>query len=921
MAFPNDPLDVRTEIQVAGAWTDVTADTYTRDPITIERGTADEASTSEPSKCTLTLNNRSGKYSPRNPLSPYYGLIGRNTPVRVSVPGTEAYLSLDGTTASYARTPDIAALDITGDIDIRVEATADWYAIRSQSLIGKWISATNQRSYLLRIENGVLIFNWSATGAATLFASQPMPALPRRAALRATLDVDNGAGGYTVTLYWAASMNGPWTVIGGPLSGTPATSIYAGTAPLEVAPIAATGVSPARGRIHRAEVRSGIGGTVVASPDIRALPPGATGFTDSAGRGWTLAGSASISNRQYRFTGEISSWPPRWDVSGADVWVPIEAAGVTRKMGQGKKPFDSTLRRRIPSDPNLLAYWPMEDGSEATAAASPMTGVRPLNTTGLEFGADDSLGGSSALPKLQALASLAGTVPRSTRTGWQVEFVYYLSALPPVQTEIMRVKVAGSVMATAVVYASVSGIRVEARDADDAVIQFVLFTNPSAVAAFAGAWNRLAIYTADAGSGQINLLARWRDISSNIYYYAYTQFAAAMGAVTGVSASWGSATEGMALGHLSVFDVPAASALPTAPPGSLVFSGADDGFNGESALARLARLSTEEATTVDLSWTSGDTSYPSELLGPQRPATLLALLDAIADADGGIMYENRDRLGLTYRDRSSLYNQPTTIALSYTAKGEVPPPLEPVEDDQRVRNDVTITREGGSSGRSVVTDGPLSVQPPPAGVGLYDESVTLNLFSDGQAGQIAAWRTHLGTWDEARYPVITMWLHAAPHLTARVLAMDIGDRLTISNPPAWLPPGLIDQHIRGYTETLGLYEWTLTTNCTPAGPWQVGVVEDPVLGRADTDGSKLAAPASATDTTLSVATTVGAPWVTSPDEFPFEVRLGGEVVNVRSINGTSSPQMFYVDRARNGVAKSHQAGTDVRLATPTIVAL
>lgn len=1089
MAFPITPLDVRTEIQVNSAWVDVTADTYTRDPITIERGTADEASTGEPSKCSLTLNNRSGKYSPRNPLSPYYGLIGRNTRMRVSVPGTESYLSLDGATTSYARTPDVSALDIVGDLDLRVEATADWTARTSQSLIGKWISATNQRSYLLRLENGLLTLNWSVAGTATLFASQPLPALSRRAALRATLDVDNGAGGYTVAMYWASSMDGPWTMIGSPLIGASITSIFAGTAPLEVAPVAATGVVPIDGRVHRAEVRSGIGGTVVATPDVRALTPGASGFTDSAGRVWTLGGAAAISNRQYRFTGEISSWPPRWDVSGNDVWVPIEAAGPTRKLGQGKKALESTLRRRVPSDPDLIAYWPMEDGSEANTASSPLAGVRSLTLSGVEFAADDSLSGSNPLPKLSTLASLRGTVPLSTQAGWQVEFVFYLPTLPVVQSEIMRVAVAGSVMTTAIVYASTAGIRIEARDADDTVLNSFISVDPSAVADFWGKWNRLAIFTADNGAGTVRLYAGWRNIAADSRWNATTTYTGTQGAVTGVSASWGAATEGMALGHLAVFDIPAASASLSAFPGSIIFNGADDGFNGETAIDRLARLDTEEAANIQVRTVDGDTTVSSARMGPQRPDTLLALLEEAADADGGILYEDRDRLGLIYRDRSSLYNQPTAIALDYTAKGEVAPPLEPVEDDQHIRNDSTVQRDGGSSGHSIVKDGPLSVQPPPLGVGLYDESITLSLYTDDQAPQIAYWRTHLGTWDEARYPVITMWLHAAPHLIPPVLAMDIGDRLTIAHPPPWLPPGLIDQHIRGYTEVLGQFEWSLTLNCAPAGPWTVGVVEDPALGRVDTDASQLAAPATSSATTMSVTTPTGPLWVTAapnqvadpgfesgigtwvctrgasigvtswernivhsgrgasrltrvhptdtgtlnmsdatggakpaaagqtwvgsawifsagaaanlmrtniiwkdgagvetatapngtstkagdgwifvthsaiapagtvsvrlsvegrsawtvgewwvaddvrlaridtlvgPDmaaEFPFEVTVGGEVINVHGISGTTNPQTFYVDRSANGIVKAQSMGTDVTLAQPTIVAL
>ncbi|MFE7791321.1 hypothetical protein [Streptomyces sp. NPDC057460] len=923
MAFPTTPLDVRTELQIGSTWTDVTSDTYTRSPITIDRGSADEATTPDPSKCSLVLNNRSGKYSPRNPLSPYYGLIGRNTPVRVSVPGPESYLTLDGATTSYARTPDVAALDIVGDLDLRVEATADWTAPVSQSLIGKWISTTNQRSYLLRLEPGLLTLNWSVAGSASLFASQPLPALPRRAALRATLDVNNGAGGYTVAMYWAPSMDGPWTMIGSPLIGAAVTSVFAGSAPLEVAPIAATGVVPLDGRVHRAEVRSGIGGTVVASPDVRALTPGLSGFTDSAGRVWTLAGAAAISNRQYRFTGEVSSWPSRWDVSGKDVWVPIEAAGLSRRLGQGQKGLESTLRRRIPSATGLLAYWPMEEGQGATQAFSPIWGTKPLQLTGADWAADDSLGGSSALPTVQNPSSLKARVRSAGTVGWQVELVYKLGALPAAQTELLRVQVNGAAMRTAVIYASTAGIKIEARDDDDAVILSTTYNDPAALAAFVGTWNRLAIYTGDAGGGRTMLQATWRDVTTNVRFYVSVNPITAQGTVAGVTGNWGSAASGMGIGHLAVFSTPG-TGVAGSPPATTIFEGADDGFAGETALDRMRRLATEEAAQVRLSAADGDTTRSTELMGAQRPGPLLSLLEEAADTDGGILYENRDRLALIYRDRSSLYNQPVALALDYTAKGEVPPPLEPTEDDQKLRNDVTVTRSGGSAARVVQDTGPLSVAAPPNGVGIYDEALTLSLATDDQPEQIAAWRMHLGTWDEARYPTIAVWLHAAPHLIPAVLAMDIGDRLTIAHPPAWLPPGLIDQHMRGYSEVLGQFEWFITMNCAPAGPWSVGVLEDPLLSRADTAGTVLNGSMTSSTSVCNVNTTVGPRWVDSatyPAEFPFDIRVDGEVMRVTSCTGTAASQSFNVTRGINGITKAHASGTDVRLATPTIAAL
>ncbi|MFJ9885927.1 hypothetical protein ACIQRW_08700 [Streptomyces sp. NPDC091287] len=903
------PLDRRTEFQIGGTWTNVTSDVRESEPITIERGTKNEAGKGGPSKCTLKLNNRHGKFSPRNPLSPYYGLIGRNTPIRVSVKGPESYLQLEGNTSSYARTPDTGALDITGDIDVRVEATADWWAVPVQTLLGKWVSVGNQRSYMLRIENGSVNLSWGTDGTVWYFASQLLPALPKRAALRATLDVDNGAGGYTARFYWADSMGGPWVQIGDPLSSTPTMSIHAGTAPLEVAPVAATGWTPVGGRVHRAEVRSGINGTLVADFDARAQPEGTTGWTDSAGRTWTVGPDAQVSDRQFRFHGEISAWPSRWDVSGADVWVPIEAAGIRRRLGQGQKALASTLRRRIPAFAPL-AYWPCEDEDGATQAYSPIDGVGPLTVTGFRFGQDSTLAGSSALPAVEGGGRMVGVVPppSGTATQWSVHMVYAVDSPPATDGVFLSWRSTGTVRRWRIVQRQgVASIQGYDAAGDLLVDQAVAIGDD----VFTG-WQRFYFRVSQSG-GTVTWRLDWYNIGGPAGGFGST-YSGTSGRVTQIETQFSTSITGLKVGHIAVMPVAVTAA----------YTSADHGFSGESAIARMRRLANEESAQINLTWIDGDTTADTERLGAQRPDTLMHLVQEAADTDGGILYEPADRLGLVYRDRATLYNQPVRLALDYTEPGEVPPPLEPTPDDQRLRNDVTVTRRGGSSGRAVAETGPLSIEPPPDGAGLYDEAVTLSLATDDQPARIAQWRCHLGTWDEDRYPTITVWVHAAPHLVDEVLGMDIGDRLQIGNPPPWLPPGVIDQHMLGYTERLGLYEWPITMNCAPAGPWQVGVVEDPVLGRADTDGTELAAGVTATDTGLPVTVTAGPRWVTAAPNVigdpGFESGAGawacsrgasiGAVAWERDIvrSGTGAARITRVHLTDTGTLNMQQAG-------------
>lgn len=63
-------------------WVDITTDV--RGPIRITRGRTTDGGRADRGRCTLRLANETGNYSPRNPSGAWYGLIGRNTPLRVS---------------------------------------------------------------------------------------------------------------------------------------------------------------------------------------------------------------------------------------------------------------------------------------------------------------------------------------------------------------------------------------------------------------------------------------------------------------------------------------------------------------------------------------------------------------------------------------------------------------------------------------------------------------------------------------------------------------------------------------------------------------------------------------------------------------------------------------------------------------------
>jgi hypothetical protein len=166
--------------------------------------------------------------------------------------------------------------------------------------------------------------------------------------------------------------------------------------------------------------------------------------------------------------------------------------------------------------------------------------------------------------------------------------------------------------------------------------------------------------------------------------------------------------------------------------------------------------------------------------------------------------------------------------------------------------------------------------------------------------------------------------HSKHSLVLAAARLDVGDRATISNPPDWLPPRMIDQLALGFVETISNFEWTIGINCEPASAFAIGVVEgddELTVARADSDTSTLTQAYSATATSLSVITLGRVLWTTTPSDFPFDVNINGVRITVTNITGASNPQTFTVTRSVDGFDIELPAGASVSLWNPTYVGL
>lgn len=928
-AFPVSSLDVRTELLLGGVWTDVSKSTYQRAGFQIGRGHADETSTVQPSVAALQVNNRGGQFSPRNPMGAFYGVLGRNTPCRISLPDSTSYLRMEDDAVSYASCPDRPSLDVTGDIDVRIDVRPSNYA--RTTLVAKAELLTGQESWNFFVDaSGLLHFVWSADGtSADSFAVISTVAIPLgRIALRATLSVATG----TVTFYTAPTISGTWTQLGVAASGTSgaATSIYNLASPIQIG-YAPGGTAVAfQGKVYAFQLYSGIGGTLVASPNFVVQPPGTAPFADAQGNVWSVNGTAQISNRRYRHHGEVPAWPQRWDETGNDVYVPITPSGLLRRYTQGTPPQYSALFRAFGTLTGAaapVAYWPCEDGVDAQFIASGLPAGAPMQFSGTpSFAANSDFVCSQPIPVLNG-SSWTGSVEGAS--SWASNTCRFLMEVPSGGDAnlgvIARMYTSGTVGRLDLVYNAGGDMTLTGYTGLGAQ----LFT--SGPFSFGGSINGQLVWVTfeieTSGTGLAWSVNTYTVLATHSEIATGTLASSTLGAVSSVVINPGGALVGTAIGHVDIQAQPNSLGIPSVT--------AINANLGETAATRFARLCAEQGVPCRIYGLPAD-SIP---MGYQDVNDFVSLLQECEDADRGLIYEPRQALALGYRTRASLYNQTPIIAATYTA-AHLSPPIEPTDDDQTAMNDVTVTRAfatagtstdstTGSSAREYLPTGAMSTQSPPNGIGEYASQLSLNLATDPSATQLAGWILNVGTVDAPRYPTLTFDLTRSELATLfnQILDADIGDLLTVAATPTWLPPDGISQILRGMSETLNTYTLTETFAGAPAAPYTVGVY-DTGGSHYDTDGATIYGNPSATTTTIQVAT--GNPhsplWTTNAADFPFDIAVSlggtsGERMTVTNITGTTSPQTFTVTRSVNGVIRGWPNGADVRLFQPAIYSL
>lgn len=782
--------------------------------IEITGGRDDEAATVEAGSFAATMENRDGNLSPRNILGQWYGQLHRGTPLR---------LTYDRTTDTFGRTVSAGGWGTNDDGFTWIPRSdrTTYYSVDGTR--GVLTLPTNFDSYVLLDQAGSLDVEvvWSTT----------LPVLPTGAnfvsgsMLRREDDstflkvqIELTPAGAVNVLARRHLSTGDTTLIGSTASGV---TYSAGQKVWAKARADGPYIMIKTWTGNRSDEPS----TWTASSTDNVIEGGGAGLyhwriNSNAGTYTAYIDDIEIVNLLW--SGTVPEWPVRWpNKSGKDSTLPINAAGILRKIGQGARNLKSPLRNLLGNLSYTAQYIPGEDAAGATVAASAVSGAPPATVVDVGFAADDTLPGSGATMVLNTygVSKISGKIPpKNTTDGYAAMMLAKLETLPVTNVPVYEFRATGT-HTRVVVLMSPTGFILRSYDRDGNLVvntTALYVVDPTQWVAFQMETN--------VSGGTVNVALSWHQVGETVFYgindnYSGTATRLDYFTVIGASAN-------MAVAHLWMGD----NDLPFV---ATTFSKVSNGYIGEPAADRIARLCRENSVPVLA--LSGD----SEPMGRQKVAKLLDLLRECEAADMGILYERG--AALAYVPRVRRYNMPVAMSLSWPGLFDEPP--EPADNDQRLRNSWTVKRTDGSS--VTVTDQDSVDQS-----GLWEDETEINIESDDRLFDFAAWLTSLGTSDELRWPRITINLLKHPELIGPWLSCRIGSRIQISDPPSQIAGEVIDLLIEGFSQTINNYEWIVELSCAPARPWEIGVYDDTTY-RYDVD-SYIEADLAADDTTVAV---------------------------------------------------------------------
>jgi hypothetical protein len=522
----------------------------------------------------------------------------------------------------------------------------------------------------------------------------------------------------------------------------------------------------------------------------------------------------------YHFWGEVGSgWPTEW-TSGApstgDAWVPIVAYGRSARINADTGALPDPLYTAV-ADADPYFYWAMTDPAGAQVAEARQAAgfdyipaLQAYSNRPPTFAGTSGPPGSSSTPDFTNQGGLTAQLTSYISGSFQVICWFKLDSgdstdfglMVPWQIDLNQPTTQSPTAIDIIMYAGLSSFFTPG--IDRVTFNLAMYenypptnagrsTNLNLVVTGAYAkqdvWHELRVVFEQTSASVItaSLYLNGALLGSD----ATTTGTWTMGSPTRVvvnpsttTGAYASSATGIGLASLAHFVIDSSTT-------DLGTYAAGYGYAGEHAGRRIERI----ADQLDVAFVSDGDLDLTATMGPQSVGTSAsAIFEEAATADGGLLADDREALGLRYVTRQELYNQTAALALDYTATAEVMPSLSSDESASRVANSVTASSAAGSvtveqdTGLRSVAE-PSAVSP---GVGRYPATISPNVDSLTQLGDAAAWAVRIGAADVPRFTSIKVNLFAMAKagkaaLAAAAAAVTIGRVVTIANTPIWIP--------------------------------------------------------------------------------------------------------------------------------------
>lgn len=592
-----------------------------------------------------------------------------------------------------------------------------------------------------------------------------------------------------------------------------------------------------------------------------------------------------------RFVGYLTSASPTRGPAGEN-WVTLLANGVSRRITKGKsKPFSALRKSYDRSAPS--AYWSLEKGEGGTVGASAVARVPDMTVTAgaVSFGtADDSLPASLPLASFTrdgVGGQLTGVIPATSPpiTGsvdWSREFVFKQSALAAAASiSVMDWYVRGTIDLWNVTLKPVvdGGFILGFINTSGGVQSYL-----SNVAVDDGEWHHVRVDCQQTGGIAVQVKLDGTQIISQ-------STTGTNGVVTTVIINPDASTSSSfpSVGHQAVWNT-ARNTEDTLD--------AFRGHTGETVAERMTRLSAEADVMLTI---VGDAD---DLMGPQRAAAYLDLIQDAADVDAGGLLVDGLNTGLTYFTRQGGYSKGAALTLT-SADGDFPGSVQGVHTDQDRVNRYTASDPLTNADRTFEqTEGALGSDPA-TGVGTYEDGGQHRVNIVDQLDQIAAWQVGQGTVPGLRWPALTIEL--AKPLTAAKAGQWLGARPLDRIDALGITTGSLPDRrllLRGWTERWNSLRWWVTVLVIPYDGYAVTTLAADTgdtgefVGWLDTDDAvRTVAAVSAGATSITVDVGASGTVLTYPavstyadDLLGLYINLDGLKVAVTAITAPSGMQ-------------------------------